>query len=165
MGMSGIGQKQRRYRDDVITVEEDDNTVLPLDFGDSVFCTVYGMECSGAASPGYHFLGSRGGINRTRQEIQLIGDPELFGVPRGRMTIPVENRLPYATGLYRTISQKHIFSNIMHMVDCVLNNKGPVVTVEHAHHVIEIIEKGYISAATRWAQDIVHTFELVLPGA
>lgn len=160
VGMSGIGQEQRRYRDSVVTVEEDDNTVLTLDFGDSVFCTVYGMECSGAASPGYHFLGSRGGINMTRQELLLIGDPELFGVPRACMTIPLEHRLPYATGVHHTISQQHIFSDIMHMVDCVLNNKRPVVTVEHARHVIEIIEKGYISAETGQVQEISSTFEL-----
>jgi len=160
IGMSGIGQQQRRYRDDVITVEEDDNTVLTLDFGGSVFCTVYGMECSGAASPGYHFLGSRGGISLSRQEIQLIGDPELFGVSRGRMTIPLENRLPYATGVHDTISQKHIYSDIMHMVDCMVNGREPVVTVEHARHVIEIIEKGYISAATGRAQDIASAFQL-----
>jgi predicted dehydrogenase len=159
IGMSGIGQEQRSYRDDVVMVEEDDNTVLTLDFGDSVFCTVYGMECSGAASPGYHFLGSRGGINLTRQEIQLIGDPSLFGAPRGRMGIPVEDRWPYATGVHHTISQKHIYSDIMHMVDCVLNDKRPVVTVEHARHVIEIIEKGYVSAASGQAQEISSTFD------
>jgi predicted dehydrogenase len=159
-GMSGIGQKQRRYGGDVIDVEVHDNTVLTLDFGDSVFCTVYGMECSNAASPGYHFLGLRGGINMGRGELQLIGDPELFGVPRGRMSIPLDDRLPYATGVHHTISQKHIFSDIMHMVDCVLNGKEPVVTVEHARHVIEIIEKGYIAAETGQAQDLTTTFEV-----
>jgi predicted dehydrogenase len=158
MGMSGIGLKERQYGGDSITVEEDDNTVLTLDFGDSVFCTVYGMECSGAASPGYHFLGSRGGINMARGELQLIGDPELFGAPRGRMTIPLERRLPYATGVHHTMREKHIFSDIMHMVDCILNDKEPVVTVEHARHVIEIIDKGYISARTGQAQDILSTF-------
>ena len=95
-----------------------------------------------------------------RGELQLIGDPELFGVPRGRMSIPLDDRLPYATGVHHTISQKHIFSDIMHMVDCVLNGKEPVVTVEHARHVIEIIEKGYIAAETGQAQDLTTTFEV-----
>lgn len=158
MGMSGIGLTQREYRGETITVEEDDNTVLTLDFGDSVFCTVYGMECSGAASPGYHFLGSRGGINMLRGELQLIGDPALFGLPRGRMTIPLERRLPYATGVHHTMPEKHIFSDIMHMADCVLNDKEPVVTVEHARHVIEVIDKGYTSARTGQALDIVNSF-------
>jgi predicted dehydrogenase len=157
-GMSGIGLSQRQYRGSTITVEEHDNTLLSLDFGDTVFCTVYGMECSGAASPGYHFLGSRGGINLGRGEMQLVGDPELFGVPRGQMTIPLERRLPYATGVHHTMPEKHIFSDIMHMVDCVLNDKEPVVTVEHARHVIEIIDKGYLSAATGQAQELTTGF-------
>jgi predicted dehydrogenase len=157
-GMSGIGLKEREYRGETITVEEDDNTVLTLDFGDSAFCTVYGLECSGAASPGYHWLGSRGGINMSRGELQLIGDPELFGVPRGRMIIPIERRLPYATGVHHTMPEKHIFSDIMHMVDCVLNDKEPVVTAEHARHVVEIIEKGYLSAHTGQAQELTTTF-------
>jgi predicted dehydrogenase len=75
------------------------------------------------------------------------------------MTIPVEDRWPYATGVHHTISQKHIYSDIMHMVDCVLNDKRPVVTVEHARHVIEIIEKGYVSAASGQAQEISSTFD------
>jgi predicted dehydrogenase len=131
--------------------------IIPTCFGDSAFCTVDGLEYSGAASPGYHWLGSRGGINMSRGELELIGDPELFGVPRGRMNIPDERRLPYATGVHHSMPEKHIFSDIMHTVDCVLNDKEPVVTSEHARHVIEITEKGYLSSQAGQTQDLTTT--------
>jgi predicted dehydrogenase len=51
-------------------------------------------------------------------------------------------------------------TRVSDVVDCILNRKAPVVTVEHARHLIEIIEKGYISATTGQAQDIASTFEL-----
>ncbi|MBS7611384.1 hypothetical protein KEJ27_04155 [Candidatus Bathyarchaeota archaeon] len=48
----------------------------------------------------------------------------------------------------------------MHLVDCILNDKTPIVSAEHARHVIEIIEKGYIAAKTGKTQEITSTFSL-----
>ena len=50
--------------------------------------------------------------------------------------------------------------DIMHMVDCVLNDKEPAVSAEHARHVIEIIELGYKAAETGQTQDMTTTFTL-----
>jgi predicted dehydrogenase len=46
----------------------------------------------------------------------------------------------------------------MHMVDCVLTGEQPVVTAEHARHVIEIIELGYASAQSGLTQALTTTF-------
>jgi predicted dehydrogenase len=53
-----------------------------------------------------------------------------------------------------------VYADIMHMVDCALNGKTPVVSAEHARHVIEIIELGYLAAETGQTQTMTTTFEV-----
>jgi len=50
------------------------------------------------------------------------------------------------------------------MVDCVLNDKEPVISAEHARHVIEIIELGYKAASTGQTQEMMTTFFLNVNG-
>jgi predicted dehydrogenase len=48
----------------------------------------------------------------------------------------------------------------MHLVDCILNDKEPAISGEHARHVIEIIEKAYLSAKTEKTQHLKTNFQL-----
>jgi predicted dehydrogenase len=67
------------------------------------------------------------------------------------------------------LPERHVYSDIMHLVDCVLNDKEPAVSAEHARHIIEIIELGYRAAETGQTQHLTTTFTLreltVGPGA
>jgi predicted dehydrogenase len=47
----------------------------------------------------------------------------------------------------------------MHLVDCIANDKRPLATGEHARHVVEVIEKAYLSARTGQAQRLETTME------
>ncbi len=58
------------------------------------------------------------------------------------------------------MAERHIYSDIMHMVDCILNDREPVISAEHARHVIEIIELGYAAAETGQTQEMTTTFVL-----
>jgi predicted dehydrogenase len=124
----------------------DDNTHLLLDFGDSVYAQVYGTFASGPRRPELQISASGGSLDVGRGEITVYGDPMLLGMPGGTLTIPVERRLPYVSGVHERLPEPHVYNDIMHLVDCILNDKEPLVTAEHARHVIEIIERGYESA-------------------
>jgi len=144
--MSGIGLKERSFKGRSIAVDMDDNTHLLLDFGDSVYAQVYGTFASGPRRPELQISGSGGSIDVGWQEITVHGDPSLFGMAGGEFTIPARHELPYVSGVHREIQESHVFSDIMHLVDCIREDRKPSVTAEHARHVIEIIEKGYESA-------------------
>jgi predicted dehydrogenase len=158
-GMSGIGLKERSFKGERIKVEMDDNTHLLLDFGDNVFCLVYGSNSfSGPARPfSMPFIsGSQGAIAVSRQGLEVWGRHVVDG---HRVEAPGRD-MPFVFGTHLELPERHVYSDIMHMVDCVLNDKEPAVSAEHARHVIEIIELGYRAAETGQTQDMTTTFTL-----
>jgi predicted dehydrogenase len=66
--------------------------------------------------------------------------------------------MPFVFGPHLKLPERHVYSDIMHMVDCVLNNKEPAISAEHARHVIEIIELGYKAAVSGRTQELITTF-------
>ena len=158
--VSGIGLKEREFKGERIPVEMDDNTHLLLDFGDSTFAFIYGTNCSDAGrETTLRICGSAGVIQASYTGMEIFGDPQLYGLPRGRLNAPVQYAdLPYVTGVHRELPELHVYADIMHLVDCILNDKEPIVTAVHARHVIEIIEKGYIAAQTGQTQELTTTF-------
>jgi predicted dehydrogenase len=57
------------------------------------------------------------------------------------------------SGIHEELSETHVYNDIMHLVDCVLNKKEPIVygnvhSLYIARHVIEIVEKGWQAAKT-----------------
>jgi len=157
-GMSGIGLKERHFKDQVIEVDMDDNTNLLLDVGDTTFCMIYGSNSwNGPGGPAQPFIsGSEGGISVSRQGITVGGHNTEGGE---RVERPGRD-MPFVFGPHLQLPERHVYSDIMHMVDCVLNDKEPAVSAEHARHVIEIIELGYKAAETGQTQDVTTTFTL-----
>jgi predicted dehydrogenase len=162
-GMSGIGLKERTFKDETITVEMDDNTHLLLDFGDSVFCLLYGSNsASGPTRPfAQPFIsGSEGSITAVGGNLEIWGRNVLgvAGTESGHRTEQTDGRIPFVFGVHKEIPERHVYADIMHLVDCVLNDQDPVVSAEHARHVIEIIELGYKAAETGQTQQLATTF-------
>jgi predicted dehydrogenase len=156
-GFSGIGLPERTFKGEILPVDMDDNTQLLLDFGDNVHCLVFGTNSfSGPARPfsEAYFSGSGGAILNGRGGLQVWisgeSEPRVERHPRN---------LPFVNEMHR-LPESHVYSDIMHMVDCVLNEKEPVVSAEHARHVIEIIELGYAAAATGQTQTLTTSFEM-----
>lgn len=159
-GMSGIGLKERIFKDQKIEVSMDDNTHLLLDFGDSVFCLLFASNSYDG--PGHSFSapfisGSEGGITMGREGLEIWGR-SVEGWRR--IESPTHPGKSFVTGPHRELPESHIYSDIMHMVDCVLNGKEPAISAEHARHVIEIIGLGYKAAETGQTQDMTTTFTL-----
>jgi predicted dehydrogenase len=158
-GMSGIGLKERSFKGETIPVDMDDNTHLLMDFGDEVFCLVYGSNSfSGPARPfSMPFIsGSQGAIAVSRQGLEVWGR----NIEDGHRVERPGRDMPFNFGPHLELPERHVYSDIMHMVDCVLNDKEPAVSAEHARHVIEIIELGYKAAETGQTQDMTTAFTL-----
>jgi predicted dehydrogenase len=161
--MSGIVQEKRIVSGKSIDVEMDDNTWLLLDFGGS--CTVM---LGAAFSYDAHYLhggllglfGSDGGIEVVRTD-PLSGWPAEIHILRGGEKEIIQadnNQHPLLQGIHGTIQEPHIFVDIMELIDCIRTGNKPVASLEHARHVVEVIDKGYISAQTGQRQYMTTTF-------
>jgi predicted dehydrogenase len=48
--------------------------------------------------------------------------------------------------VHRKIYAAHVYTDVMHLIDCLISGRASVLSGERACHVIEIIEKGYQAA-------------------
>jgi predicted dehydrogenase len=154
--MSGIGQKRRSVLGKEVNVVMDDNTVMLLDFGEATFAMLHSAFCSGDGEPfsRLHVAGSDGALDLGHKMIELWGRR----ISDGHRVEGLPRRLPYASGIHLELEESHIFSDIMHLVDCIMNDKTPVISGEHARHVVEIIEKAYVAAETGTTQGLGTSF-------
>jgi predicted dehydrogenase len=63
------------------------------------------------------------------------------------------------TGRHASIPEAHVYNDIMHLVECVRDDRRPIPSGEHARHVVEIIEKAYRAAETGQAQTLESTVD------
>jgi predicted dehydrogenase len=72
--------------------------------------------------------------------------------------VPTASSLEYVVGPHRDIQEPHVYNDIMHLADCIVDGREPVASGAHARHVVEIIEKGYIAAKTGVTQALESRF-------
>ena len=158
------GQRYHDYEYDGkhIDSEVDDNTQMILDFGDAFYGIVYTSLKGGFAEHNGYFcmtFGTEGKI----MDVKITGkngEVVLFDPGKKDMSyIRSMMGLPHLTDHQVTLGEPHIFEDINQLADWVLNDIPPYGTVEHARHVIEIIEAAYKSAQTGRAVDLTTTFE------
>jgi predicted dehydrogenase len=145
--LSGVRVHERLFAGRPVPTEADDNTVMLLDFGESLFAVVYGVA-AGSVNDEFSaiYLGTAGTIaGRT-----LNGEP--LDYPGAE--VDVQWNLPHVTAAHRHIDEQHVFEDVMQLVDWVNEGTPSIVTAEHARHVIEIIEAAYRSAETGEAQEL-----------
>jgi len=144
--MSGIFLQERYFRDKKIVCDMDDTTILLLDFGDAFFALVSATVC--------------GRIVATDQPNIYGGEGTIIGTMFGEknLSLPDDN-MPHWYGQHLQLEEPHVFEDIMQLVDWIREGKPSISSVEHARHVIEIIEAGYRAAETGQTQEIVTTFE------
>ncbi len=164
-GMSGIGLERRHFKGEEIIVDMDDNTHLVMEMGKGVFCLLYGSNS--ASGPRHPFAspfisGSEGSVTANAERIEILGRNVLghAGTETGRRVEQPDTRIPWVFGVHKEIPERHVYADIMHMVDCALHGKKPVVSAEHARHVIEVIELGYKAAETGITQTCTTTFDI-----
>ncbi len=158
--ISGILLPEREWKGKKIHVEMDDCTTFVLEFADGVQVTVNTSFIKGSpVSPSLELVGSKGAIIVGGRGSQ--GVAELWVQSERRGTYGYENDLkevlPREDVRYPLGS--HILSDILHLAECIREDKTPRVSAEHARHVIEIIEKAYEAAHTGITQPLITEFE------
>jgi predicted dehydrogenase len=165
--LSGARVRERRFAGRLVPTEADDNTVMLLDFGDSLFAVVYGTA-AGRLRTGSDFSATYFGTEGTIDGLALNGEPIAYpgrdiarAAPGGDLD-PGDGGnqwlLPHVTGEHRHIPEQHVFEDVMQLVDWIATGTPSIVTAEHARHVIEIIEGAYRSAESGRVQALETTF-------
>jgi predicted dehydrogenase len=145
--MTGVAIPEREISGRKIRVEAEDNAQVLLDFGDACFGAVTsGFTMQQYRTPALEVYGTTG-------TIQMLGDDwdpegyELFQNNAGCWQVFKETDpdWPWADGL-------------RHLVECIHENRRPLVTPEHAAHVLEIMLKAQQSSREGRALSIESTF-------
>src|SRR5437764_11566212 len=153
--MSGVRLREREFRGRLYPTEADDNTLMVLDFGASLFALAYGTA-AGMLTEGFSgsYFGTRGVIVGRK----LNGEP--FDYPGRELAQQAAARqgdqwlLPHVSGAHRDIEEQHVYADIMELIDWIREDRPSIVTAEHAGHVIEIIEAAYRAAETGQTQEL-----------
>lgn len=120
-----------------ITVTEDDNTQLLLDFGDATFAHLDSTFCAWSTpGPTLEIYGSEGVL-----ALDSIYDPQgTLRLWRGGKDSPhMWETLPPLSASDAPTRGLHIFAGVTHLVDCLRTGRAPLLSAEHARHVLEII--------------------------
>lgn len=146
MAMSGIAIPERVVDGQMMKVETDDNAQLLLDFGDAAYAVVTtGFTIQKYRVPGIELYGSDG-------TLQMVGDD---WAPQGYELW--QNRAG-CWQLYEDTSRWPWYDGVRHLVECIEHGTPPLVTPEHAYHVLEIMLKTMESGRTGQALAIDSTF-------
>jgi predicted dehydrogenase len=171
--MSGIRAPIRHWRDKAIPVEVDDNSLLLLDFGNATFALAGGHASRTGELLQWGALGLYGSTGAVETlEIEPLsghptrlaisareGAPEAAGLRRGDDgNFVTTSWLPYVTETHAAIPEPHVYADILHAVDCIKQGTQPIASGEHAAHVVEIIEKGYLAARSGQTQELESRF-------
>jgi predicted dehydrogenase len=135
VALSGVAIPERVVDGLPMRVESDDNAQLLLDFGDACYAVVTtGFTIQQYNVPGIELYGAEG-------TLQMIGED---WAPRG-----YELWLNHE-GCWRTYHDRPWpwTDGIRHLVECIEQGTQPVITPEHAYHVLEIMLKSMESGRT-----------------
>lgn len=150
MAMSGSAIPERIIDGEVIPVEADDNSHTLIDFGSAVYAVATtGFTIQRYRTPGIEIYGSKG-------TIQLMGDDFR---PRGYELWLNE------VGSWQVFAETDPLwtwtDGLRHMVECIQTGKRPLVTPEHAYHVLEIMLRAQESGADGHQKTITSTFPAI----
>lgn len=167
VAFSGITEPTRTVRGGPfqgkeIEVTADDNTLLMLDFGESKFAVVDGtFNVNAAKGPKVEVFGREGTLNINDHRAIREGAPpiEVFRVNAlpglGGWITPLSWRMETAVERAEQLQRAII---VDHLVDCVWEQRQPVLSAEHARHALEIMIKAIESARSGQAVELTTTF-------
>ncbi len=156
--MSGLGIPEREFQGEIRECTADDNSLLLLDFGDSVFAFVHGTFAGRLTGLGaVNVYGSDGTVEGGLLNGSPLQYPGYERVRPGRDGDAV--LLPHINDVHAALGEAFVFEDVMQLVDCVRDDVPSACDARHARHVIEIIEAAYRSAETGRTQDLATTFD------
>jgi predicted dehydrogenase len=161
VAMSGLGLEHREFQGVLQECTADDNSLLLLDFGASVFGFVHGTFAGDLTGiRGVNVYGTKGLVEGALHNGVPLDFPGRERARPGQFGDVV--LLPHVSEAHAALDEAHVFEDVMQLVDCVRDDVTTLCDPRHAAHVIEIIEAGYRSAETGRAQQLETTFHLDL---
>jgi len=146
MAMSGVAIPERVIEGERVPVRSHDNAHLLLDFGDARYAVVTtGFTIQRYRTPGIELYGSAGTIQMLHED-WAPGGYELWRNEAGCWQVYEQGFWPWTDG-------------VRHLLACIRTGTRPVVTPEHAYHVLEIMLKSMESGETGRALEIESSFE------
>jgi predicted dehydrogenase len=145
--MAGVAIPERIVEGEIMRVEAEDNAQVLLDFGDARFASVTtGFTMQKYRSPALELYGQDG-------VLQLLGDdwaPEGYELWRN------------STGSWELFPESdpgwQWTEGLRHLVDCIEQEREPLIRPEHAYHALEIMLAAKAAAADGQAREIASEF-------
>ena len=135
---TGIRNTIYEFRGEKIDNETEDCISISLDFGDNVHGLCY-------AVPRGDFQGREGGFT----PLVIGSEGCLWGAKLGDGSlIYPDDHEPNVTPAHRELPENHVFADIMQAVDLIRKGGSTLANMDHARHVIDIIESCYASSAS-----------------
>lgn len=152
---SGVLLHEREFRGEKYPSDCDDNTLMLLDFGGSLFAFVYGTAAGSVISlfGSPSFWGAGGRIEGET----INGEPLDYPGREKSAALGFNAVLPDYNERHPTL-EFHVFQDLLQLADLVREGKPTPATAEHARHVIEIIEAAYLSAESGEARALQTSF-------
>jgi predicted dehydrogenase len=148
-GMVGVAVPERMVEGSLFKLEAEDNAHVLIDFGNAVYAVVTtGFTIQRYRCPAIELYGTTG-------TLQMMGDDwdpdgyELWQNDVGAWQIHGEPEPDWPW-----------YDGVRHLVECIQTGAKPLVTPEHAYHVLEIMLKAQAAGRDGRARDIDSTFTL-----
>ena len=145
---SSISKPYRKINGKKIKVMTDDNFQILLEFKNKSLAVVTtGFTMQQYNSPAVELYGSNG-------TIQMLGDdwePKAYEVWDNKRSSWEIFKTPYANWPWA--------SGFTHLIDCIINKKKPIINLDHAYHVNEIMIKIYESSQKKKQISIKSSFK------
>ena len=153
----------RTWQGKSMTVATPDNNLVLMEFASGALVTAVGSNLRGSPRIPWGGLGLYGteGVLEVTDVDGASGYPLVFDVHGRTGAETVTYQLadqPYLTGEHLAIEEPHTYCDIMELVDAILEDRPTRAPGEQARHVVEIIEKAQVAAATGQAQTVTSTF-------
>ena len=145
---SSVSKLFRKVNRKKIKVMTDDNFQILLEFKNKCLAVVTtGFTMQQYSSPAIELYGSDG-------TIQMLGDdwePKAYEVWNNKRSSWELFKTPYANWPWT--------SGFAHLIDCIINKKKPMINLDHAYHVNEIMIKIYESSQKKKQISIKSSFQ------
>ncbi|MDQ2998438.1 MAG: Gfo/Idh/MocA family oxidoreductase [Chloroflexota bacterium] len=133
-----------------VPLEVDDNWQIILDFGQGRLATIAANNCvQDSRAPQLELFGLQGTIALNLLDVSAPVEVLRAGAGWEQITLP-------RTG--RESGPDHLLG-VAHLVECIRGQRQPVLSIEHALHVVDIIETAARSAATGQTLALETTFD------
>jgi predicted dehydrogenase len=175
--MSGIAFRERTFTDPEsgtprpVKITSHDNGIVLLDWGEGTIGQVDGaFTMVTREGPGLVVYGSQGVISSAGRSgpFRLFQRQDGGPYPKGWSEVDPEGRvvatgddagLPRGAGRGAGRRDPNApAEDVAHWAACVVQGRKPILSAEHARHVVEIMERAVIASQTGQAQDLTTTF-------